>query len=203
MSERRDLVVKNNKKGYVVGTLVLLALSGMGVWWLKKDQKPTIVNKIEDVTVKEIVPTESLLPSPMTEVTPIEKTTPTAKVSLIPTEIPNGILRSERDGFEVNYSPDRKLYETKESSGNRYTLYRDDSTITVHAGGKWSWIHPGREFDSNFLVASRPTFVYQTTDQKIVDFETEAKKYTIQCVFGTQSDAITECDQILRDFKLF
>ncbi len=189
------MVIKNNKKGYVVGTLILLVLSVVGIWWLKKDQKPTIVNKVEDVAVEEIAPTESLVPSPMAEATPIEIITPT--------EIPNGILRSERDGFEVSYQPDRTLYETTEGSGKRYTLYRSDSTIAIHVGEKWSWIHPGREFGSDFLVASQPTFVYQTTDQKIVDFETETKKYTIQCVFGTQGDAITECDQILKDFKLF
>ncbi len=187
MSERRDLVIKNNKKGYVIGILILLTLSVVGIWWLKKDQKPTIVNKVEGVT-------ESLLPSPMAEATPIEIITPT--------EIPNGNLRSEEDGFIVSFSPDRKLYEIKESSGNRYTLYRNDSTITIHAGGKWSWVHPGREFNSSLLVASKPTFVYQTTDQKLVDLENGTMRYTIQCVHNGLSAAKVECEQFLGDFRL-
>jgi len=131
--------------------------------------------------------------SVMSEPTEVLEATPTPTIST---------LTSLQYGFEVPYTSSRKLYESPENGGTRYTLYSSSGNITVHAGTRWSWLHPGREFNSDFTVAGQPTFVYKINSQTLVDFEVGDTKITIQCVHGGKDSLIDECQKFFSEFRL-
>lgn len=160
------------------------------------------------------VPEEGI--PPITEIseetpTPIEEVPSSEPTSaqLEPTDVPEAAptptistLTSLQFGFEVPYASSRKLYESPENGGTRYTLYSSSGNITVHAGSRWSWLHPGREFNSDFTVAGQPTFVYKINSQTLVDLEVGDTKITIQCVHGGKDSLIDECQKFFSEFRL-
>lgn len=137
--------------------------------------------------------------------------TPTKIPVLTPTTTPtstssSGIetFTSDQDGFSVDYSTSRKLYQDTESSGNRYTFYLSSGNFAVHVGlnGQWSWTHPDRQFDDNSLIAGQPSFRYDIAAQTIVDIQSNSKNYTIQCVHNGNATLKTECETFISSFKL-
>jgi len=179
---------------YIWGSLLLIAISIFGLWWIGTKKAETnrqdsinaiypTVTGAKNVTPKKAVPTKMVVGKPGNK----------------------GGLTDDGETqtiFESVYSPDRKLYIEKEFSGTRYVLYRSDSKITVHVGNIWSWVHPRRELTSTGVVPGYKTFTYEIPSQKIVDFESGNKKYTIQCVHNGVEEFKTECNKFLTNFKL-
>lgn len=110
-------------------------------------------------------------------------------------------FESLEDGFLVKYDSKRKLLVENEESGKRYVFHNSLGNITVHVGKTWSWVSSGRIFTEGLLVDGVKSFVYEISNQKIVDVEKNDKKYTIQCVHNTQEILKTECEKFLEDFK--
>lgn len=216
---RTDLNFEKNNSTYIILTVILVILSSLGVYLFFQLQK-----KPNNVIVEEPVPTEIPSPTPkLIEIdeptidpSPTVKSSPTTKPTLIPTTSTISTTSSQSplstpltqnfsssiDKFSVVYSSGRKLYEDKESTGNRYTFYSKLGNIAIHTGTKWSWVYPNREFTDTLLVAGKPTFVYDLDSQKIVDFENGDQKYTIQCIHGGSSIYKAECDKFISSFKL-
>jgi hypothetical protein len=86
--------------------------------------------------------------------------------------------------------------------GRRYTFYRKDSILTIHAGHDWGWLHPGRVFDGKTKLNGKDTFVYEIDSQKIVDLKMGDKLYTIQCVHRGLTAAKEECENFINSFRL-
>ena len=156
-------------------------------------------------TSPSVTTTPSPKPAKITS-TPVPTSTPTIK----PTPTPEfQTFTSDVDGFTLSYHSNRKIYQDKESSGNRYTLYLAAGNIAVHVGSQWSWVYPDRQFSSTLQVAGKNTFVYEvTTDtvaapaQTIIDFQVGTKNYTVQCVHHNQASLKAECQEFLTSFKL-
>lgn len=194
----------NQNRIYIVLTLIFISLSLGGlIYFYRPTTTPTLLEEMvatptqvpsEDIPpVAEISEAPTIPTSTQLELTEVPEATPTPTIS---------ILTSLQFGFEVPYTSSRKLYESPENGGTRYTLYSASGNVTVHAGSRWSWLHPGREFNSDFTVAGQPTFVYRISSQTIVDFEVGNTKITVQCVHGGKESQINECQQFLSDFRL-
>jgi len=119
-----------------------------------------------------------------------------------PADPSNLLFESPVDGFRAYYQPHRQVYQDKEASGNRYTFYAPQSSITVHIGQSWSWQPPQRQFSSDFLVAGQPTYRYDINQQTIVDFEINGQKFTLQCLHRADPQVKSECFQFFSDFSL-
>lgn len=211
---------------YLILALILLLLSAGGAFLYLRLLSP--VNTAADLSQSGIptsAPTLTSVPisaSPSAKLTP--SATPSAKVTLKPsptvtpkisitpqlTPTPTTststpaftILKSDTNKFEVPYSSSRTLYQDKEGTGDRYTLYLSQGNFAIHVGPDWSWTHSSRQLSSAFTIASKNTFVYEISTQKLVDFEANGLKYTIQCVHNNVDSLKKECDQLLADFKL-
>lgn len=203
----------NQNRIYIVLTLILIGLSLGGlIYFNRPTTTPTLLEEmvatpteVPEEGVPPITETSEESPAPIEEIPSSEPTS----VQLEPTDVPEATptpiistLTSLQFGFEVPYSSSRKLYESPESGGTRYTLYSPSGNITVHAGSRWSWLHPGREFTSEQTVAGQSTFVYKISSQTIVDFEVGDTKITVQCVHGGKESIINECQKFLSDFRL-
>lgn len=213
---------------YVILGLVLLILSGIGAYFLfQVYQTNQSVPYTAETTPKiELLPTdspeeevESITSVPTLTITPIasvsSKVTPTiAKVTVTPTKTPTAsssstassieTFVSNKDGFSIDYSTKRKIYQDTESAGNRYTFYLSSGNFAVHVGlnGQWAWTHPDRQFNNNSLIAGQPSFRYDIAAQTIVDIQSNNKNYTIQCVHNGSSALKTECEAFISSFKL-
>lgn len=217
---------------YIILGLVLLILSGIGGYFLfQVYQTNQSVPYTAETTPKiELLPTdspeeetESITSIPTLTVTPIasvsSKITPTiAKITITPTKVPTKTptatpssttssletFTSDKDGFSIDYSTKRKLYQDIESAGNRYTFYLSSGNFAVHVGtnGQWAWTHPDRQFNDSSLVAGQPSFRYDIAAQTIVDVQYNNKNYTIQCVHNGSSALKTECEAFISSFKL-
>ena len=217
---------------YIVLGLVLLILSGIGGYFLfRVYQENQSVTYTSDTTPKiELLPTDSpeeetedVTPTSIVTTTPIasvsSKVTPTiAKVTIAPTKVPTKTpiatsssttsslqtFTSDKDGFSIEYSSKRKIYQDTESTGNRYTFYLTSGNFAVHVGlnGQWAWTHPDRQFDDNSLIAGKPSFRYDIAAQTIVDIQFNNKNYTIQCVHNGDATLKTECEAFISSFKL-
>jgi len=148
-------------------------------------------------------PTATATPSPTIKITP------TTKPTLTPTSVASSsasliTLSKPSDGFSIEYSAARKLYEDTESSGNRYTFYLSSGNFAVHVGlnDKWAWTTPNRNFSGDFLVAGQNTYRYDISTQTIVDLQYGGKNYTLQCVHNGKAALKTECETFLQSFKL-
>jgi len=185
---------------YFWASVLLIGVSALGIWWILSEKGiiKTAEDKREDA-INAIYPTVT---------TTKNKSTPTASQSggqVVGQAGTKGGL--DEDGatqtiFESVYSPDRKLYIEKEYSGTRYVLWRVDSKITLHVGNSWSWTHPRRELTETGIVPGQKVFEYKIGSQRIVDFSTGGKKYTIQCVHNGNAENKTECDKFITNFKL-
>lgn len=265
MSERTNLNAGESPVKYIVGSVLLLILSGAGIFWQvqnKNNSAKKIAETIQVATPTKIAatPTEALVLAKEGEVcgagpkgiikcesglkcnesknkvddddltatkvgsggicekateivagaevatataTPtVAKPTPTiTTATATPSAETMTNYENKDDGFSVAYNSFRKLYVENEPSGKRYIFYSYSGNITVHAGKTWSWINPGRIFTDKLLVGGEKSFIYEISNQKIVDVEKGDKKYTIQCVHNAKKDLKTECDKFLADFN--
>ena len=139
---------------------------------------------------------------------PTAKLTPTIKptISPTPTSSPSAQLNfsSSEDGFSIIYNSARKLYQDKESTGNRYTFYSISGNFAVHVApsGTWSWTNSDRSFSQSFIVSGQSTFRYDIATQTIVDLQSSTKNYTLQCVHNGKESLKAECEIFLKSFQL-
>ena len=229
---------KNTK--YLVLTIILLILSGFGIFLIFKiNNSPVstqIKPKIQDLTSEiSITPTTTPIvtvtpiatitgkiasPSPAKKPTITPTATPTAKLTITPTikltptptlissssaSLPTlATFKNIEDNFSINYLSFRKLYQDKESSGNRYTFYSSSGNFAVHVApsGSWAWTNSDRNFSPGFLVSGQNTYRYDITSQTIVDLQSSDKNYTIQCVHNGKESLKTECENFIKSFQL-
>ena len=201
----------NHKYLFLFLTIIFLTLSLVGLYmYLQLPRETTIVETIEaEPTV--FVPTPTVVDisvSPTLKLSPTKKLSPTPLVtdhqSLI-TVVPTPTFKTltmDDEKFSVVYPSYRILYQDKEGSGNRYTLYSATGNIAIHIGTDWSWTYPERDFTTGLTISGQPTFVYDIPAQTIVDFQKGGLNYTIQCVHGGKAPLKAECTQLLKDFKL-
>lgn len=197
-TDRANLDQENSNAIYIALTVIMLVLSVVGLYLYLRTSTSPAVDLVSITTpapdqITDVVPTITSVPDnqPLITVNPSATPTPTIKT-----------LISDVDDFSVDYSSSRTLYQDKEGSGTRYTLYSPSGNIAIHVGPSWSWVYPNRQFTDTLLVADQPTFRYDISSQTIVDFQSGTKKYTIQCLHHGQDSLEAECQQILTDFKL-
>ena len=191
MAERTNLIPQYNPIKYILGSISLIILTIGGILWLRKDGKTEAPATVLEEDKKE----EYIVSPTPTEIIPSIIATPSIEENIIKTFV------SENDFFKVEYQGKRKLYQDKEDSGKRYTFYDVSGNITVHVGTNWSWTYPDRVFSETLLVDGQNTFVYETSSQKIIDFEKNTKRYTIQCVHGGTIEIKDECQKFIDGFK--
>jgi hypothetical protein len=204
----------NNNRTYIILTFILIIFSVFGLYYfyLQENQAPVPTDiavepatPTENVEVPQISPMPTFTPSDTSifpdEMTPVTST-PTI-LAVIPTPTPEfQNLNNSQFNFSVNYSSSRRLYEDPEYGGVRFTFYSPAGNIALHVGPNWSWQHPGRQFNSDTIVSGQQTFVYKTSNQTIIDFQSDNTKYTIQCVHGAKDSLITECEQFTSSFSI-
>lgn len=192
-------------KKYIWGSLILILISLVGVWWvMSKNGLFQSAQVKREEAINAIYPTVTTVKGG-SKVTPTTKKATSSASQVVGQAGTKGGLNDDgttQTIFDSVYSPDRKLYIEKEYSGTRYVLWRSDSKITVHVGNSWSWVHPRRELTETGVVSGHKTFTYDIRSQKIVDFAVGSKKYTIQCVHNGLSDVKAECDKFIANFKL-
>lgn len=217
---------------YLILTIILVILSIVGIIFLinlpKTNSSSTSnssASKIELIPTDSpreeveviITPTVAIASSSVTKTTPTPIANPTSKLKTTPTPVltttPTPISSSNpttldfsasADGFSVSYNSSRKVYQDKETSGNRYTFYNIAGNFAIHVGldGKWSWTNPNRKFTEELTVSGKPTFRYDISTQTIIDLQSDDKNYTIQCVHNGKESLKTECESFYRSFKL-
>jgi cytoskeletal protein RodZ len=212
--------------------LILAGIGGYFLFQVYQTNQSTSTYTSETTPKIELLPTDS--PEEETsEVTPASTSasiitpttikttiTPTKVPTLTPTKVPtksptatptsatssNSLqtFTSDKDGFSIDYSTTRKIYQDTESVGNRYTFYLSSGNFAVHVGlnGQWSWTNPDRQLDENSLVAGQPSFRYDIAAQTIVDVQYNNKNYTIQCVHNGNKTLKAECESFISSFKL-
>ena len=169
--------------------------------------KTKITPTVTPTATKKLTPTATPSASPTVtpKVTTTPTLTPTPTVTTITTPTPTELtFSSSTDGFSVVYSSSRKLYQDKESSGNRYTFYLTGGNFAVHVGlnGQWAWTTPNRDFSGNLVISGQNTYRYDTSAQTIVDIKYNGKNYTLQCVHNGKATLKAECETFLQSFKL-
>lgn len=175
---------------YFVLTVIFLAFAYLGYnYFLAPRPAPSPLKTFSTNVPEDSSPVPTLSP----QVTFPPSATPTPEFQSFTSDI---------DNFSIAFSRSRQLYQDKESTGNRYTLYSPLGNIAIHVGQKWSWIYPHRVFTSDFLVAGQSTFIYDLSSQTITDFQFNGKSYTIQCVHRGSSDIKAECLRLLKSFQL-
>lgn len=188
---------------YLILSIILITLSiGIFVLYQKNNQqlltnvvKPTT----QDSTPAQETPILPYQPAPTFEDTS-EASDPTPYLSPKPTPTYK-TYQSSPSNFKVVYRSFRTVTQDNNNGDNRHIFSSPSSTITVHAGTNWVWENTERVISPKFLVASQEAYVYSQPDQKLVDFKKDGLFYTIQCIHQGNTQAITECDQFVRDFK--
>jgi len=219
MAERTNLITPNNPVKYILGSILLLALSGVGIFLIAGKTKkemvevatPTAIPTVPVIITPTIVieKTEVATETAFLTVTPTLTATPTATkaititptVSVIPTIKLIESYENKVDGFSVRYDSKRKLVVENEEGGKRYVFSSSLGNITVHVGKVWSWKYPGRAYTDKQLIDGTNSSVYDISNQKLVDVEKGELKYTIQCVHNAKEILKTECQKFLEDFK--
>jgi len=164
---------------------------------------PTATKKLTPTATPSASPTVTSKVTATPTLTPIP--TPTPTITTITTSTPTELtFSSSTDGFSIVYSSSRKLYQDKESSGNRYTFYLTSGNFAVHVGlnGQWAWTTPNRDFSGNLVISGQNTYRYDTDAQTIVDIQYNGKNYTLQCVHNGKATLKAECETFLQSFKL-
>lgn len=208
MAERTNLIATDNPVKYILGSVLLLGISGIGIFWIFQNKKtPEVVKAEISVTPTIIVEKDetasvsALAITPTVALTATLTASKTASISAIPTLKLIETYQNVDDGFSVRYDGKRKLAVENEASGKRYIFYSYSGNITVHTGNAWSWINSGRTFSETLLVGGEKSYIYEISNQKIVDIEKGNKKYTIQCVHNGQKELKNECQKFLEDFN--
>lgn len=221
--------MKTKNSVYLVLTIIFVILSVIGGYFLyqinHQQQTSTGIAQTEVTPI----PTKIAIETPIATASPIAsssvknklsptptkkiasptatiKPTSTPKTTLVPTEILTPTLMtytSTDDGFSVDYSSKRKLYQDTESSGNRYTFYLSSGNFAIHVGlnDKWAWTTSSRDFSGDFLVSGQNTYRYDISTQTIVDLQYNGKNYTLQCVHNGNAAAKTECEEFISSFQ--
>ena len=167
---------------YLILSLVLLTLAVSAIYIFFWPRHQPLINDV-------------LPPHPTPSIVKIQP-------SIIPTIVVNSQpFTSNVDKFSISYSLNRKLYQDKEVSGNRYTLYSPTGNIAIHVGKTWSWSNPQRVFSSAVTVDGQPTFVFDIANQIITDFQYSGLNFTVQCVHNGDANIKSECQQLLKEFK--
>jgi len=218
---------------FLIPSIVLLILSGLGVFFIFKiNNSQETTNSIPTPTsIPTQIPTITITPiaTSAAEITVTPTATAAAKITTAPTATPStkiktkitptftptltpiptitsGILnfKSTADGFSINYSSSRKLYQDTESTGNRYTFYSSAGNFAVHVAksGIWSWTNPDRNFNSDLIVSGKNTFRYDISTQTIIDLQSSTKNYTIQCIHNGKENLKIECEEFIKSFTL-
>ncbi len=163
-------------------------------------------SNLSPTSVEIITPQPTVTPSQ----TPVETepTAPEATTSpkVLPTPTPEApylkTYQNDQFKFKVDYWSTRTLFTDQTSTTNRFVFTHPDGNFVVHLGqADWTWVHSGRELTSKFTLLGQPTFVFETTSQKLVDFKSPSGLFfTIQCVHNGLEALITECDQFIQSF---
>jgi len=215
MAQRTNLNTQESPIKYILGSILLLMISGIGIFYLINNKKE---DKISEKLEPTVAPTETVMPTATATATITKTATPSAKatatptvkiasVSATPTSATTPTLAAiltfsnKNDGFLVQYSNQRKVYSDTEDSGDRFTFYNTKGNFAIHVGKSWSWVYSDRNYSNGLLVDGVNTFVYEISNQKIVDFEKGDLKYTIQCVHNGIAALKTECDAFIKSFK--
>ena len=215
MAERTNLIVKENPLKYILGSLLLLVSSGIGIVLIgqnnnKKQINESVLTEEKESLVTseptiEIVPTEKIASeSNKISVSPtikIATATATKAISATPSIKALESYENLEAAFACKYESKRKLIVEKEASGTRYVFANQAGNITVHTGKSWSWLSSGRTFSDKLLIDGEKSSVYEISNQKIVDVEIGDQKYTIQCVHNAIKELKIECEKFLEDFK--
>lgn len=202
MIERTKLTEENKKSKYLIISIILLLLSMGGIFYLILGNKKNVTEN-EKQKPQIVEPTLSRpSPTPIINETVIIPTGATV-ASETATPIPSNELNyaNPEYNFFVIYSNKRKLYPEEEASGKRFNFYSNEGSITLHAGEKWSWQYPERNFTSTLLVGGVNSFIYKAEKQRLVDFEKGTFKYTIQCIHDNKKELEEECDKFIADFR--
>jgi len=214
---------------YLILTIILLILSIFGTFLIFKINSSPLslfysssknnsdYNQKNLLTPEEIIPTVTSIieitpvASPSVEPTitknPIATSTPTPVSTIIPTPIATSsssiLFKSIKDNFSINYDNSRKVYEDKQTMGNRYTFYNPLGNFAVHVSpsGSWSWINSNRVFSSDFVVSGQNTFKYEINTQTIVDLQSNDKNYTLQCIHNGKESLKNECESFIKSFQ--
>lgn len=194
MAERTNLIVKDNPTKYIVGSIILFIISLGGIYFLLTETKEVPIQDVKEVEIP--TPTIQIVIKP-TQAEVLE----TVEISVTPTTEQMKTYENKEEGFAVTYDGKRKVVVENEKSGKRYVFSNSMGNITVHVGKTWSWISSGRVFSNDLLVGGEKSFVYEISNQKIVDVEKDENKYTIQCVHNAKIDLKNECDKFLGDFE--
>ena len=135
----------------------------------------------------------NLSPSPQDSST----ATPTSATPVLKT------YQNSQYQFKVNYWPSRSLFEDQTTDSHRFVFVHPQGNFVIHIGQTtWAWLHTGRELTNTFPMFGKPTFVFQTSSQKIVDFTSDSAQYfTIQCVHNGLADLISECNDFISSFS--
>lgn len=225
---------KNIKYLILTIILLILSVFGVFLIFQIKNSSTTSVAEVPEVVPteapQEIIPTKI----PKMEITPIatdtskistsstQKLSPTPsltatqssklKISPTPSLIPTVTAttssqltyKSTQDGFSIDYSSLRKVYQDKETTGNRYTFSGPSGNFAVHVApsGTWSWTNTDRNFSGSLIVSGQNTFRYDISTQTIVDLQSSTKNYTIQCIHVGKEALKTECEAFIKSFKL-
>jgi len=116
-----------------------------------------------------------------------------------------GSYVSEELGFAVKYSDERQVMEDKNSrAGNRVVFWLSSGlNFVVHAGTNWSYDNPERvkEVYTSSIAGVDAYEFAGDANQKIVDFEKDGMKYTIQCVHQRNEIVLKECGDFLNSFR--
>jgi len=216
---------KNTK--FLILSIILLILSGLGVFFIFKINSssktvdliatatsiPTQIPTIEITPIATSTAEISITPSATSsaKITTTPTATPSTKIKITPTLIPTVTIipnvlnyKNINDGFSINYSSSRKLYQDTESTGNRYTFYNSNGNFVVHvsSSGTWSWTNSDRNFSQVFIISGQNTYRYDISTQTIVDLQSSSKNYTIQCVHNGKTILKTECEEFIKSFTL-
>ena len=221
--------MKTKNTIYLVLTVILVILSIIGGYFLfqiinkpdNSDSDSSLITKVEvtptdtpEISITPIATTTAQIsPVPIASPTSKLKVTPTTNPTKVITPVPTSIISTtsnlltysnSNDGFSVEYSSTRKLYQDTESSGNRYTFYLASGNFAVHVGldDQWAWTAPDRNFSGDLLVSGQNTYRYDISTQTIVDLQSNGKNYTIQCVHNGVDSRKTECEEFISSFQL-
>ncbi|HBP51539.1 MAG: hypothetical protein US68_C0010G0051 [Candidatus Shapirobacteria bacterium GW2011_GWE1_38_10] len=190
MTQRTNLTTKHNPIKYVLGSILLLTISGLGIVWMGQDKNESVIEEtIVSKTPTVIIEKEELV------------TTATTVATIVPTIKLIESYENPDDGFAVKYENKRKLLIENEESGKRFVFSNSLGNITVHVGKKWSWLTSERIYTDNLLIDGEKSYVYEISNQKIVDVEKNDNKYTIQCVHNGRTELKIECEKFLENFQ--
>jgi hypothetical protein len=121
--------------------------------------------------------------------------------------LPVGELSYENEnlGFFVKYSAERQVMEDANSrAGNRIVFWLSSGlNIVIHAGEVWSYDNPER-VEEAYTSTIAGVKAYEFTgdaNQRIIDFEKNGIKYTIQCVHQRDEGVLKECSDFLDSFR--